>query len=360
MISPGKNISTIPAKGWAVYDPVGSFSLFEFERRSLKDNDVLIRIYFCGICHTDIHEAQNDWNVAKYPMVPGHEITGIVEQVGSDVKRFQIGDPVGVGCLVDSCRTCLPCQKNLEQHCTAGATYAYNGIEMDQKTPTYGGYSNLIVVTEHFVCLIPKNLPLDGAAPLLCAGTTTYSALRRYNVIKDTQIGIIGLGGLGHIALKLAVAMGAHVTVIALSESQRNDAIRLGAKGFIVSNDQETLNKAEGTLNFIIDTVPVSHNVSALLQLLAFEGVFCMIGLSSKPIEIAPIDFVMKRLKIWGSLISGMREMQEMLNFCSQHEITCDIELIEATPIMIKTAFERILKGDVKYRFVLDMKNAFK
>ncbi|CAF1043292.1 unnamed protein product [Rotaria sp. Silwood1] len=349
MTCPTEKLATIPAKGWAVYDSLGPFKLFEFERRVLKEDDVLIRIHFCGICHTDIHEIENEWNQSIYPMVPGHEITGIVEQVGSKVKRFQVGDSVGVGC-----------QMNLEQHCTVGPSYTYNCTEMDRKTPTYGGYSNLIIVTEHFVCQIPKNLPLDRTAPLLCAGTTTYSALRRYNVNKDTQVGIIGLGGLGHIAVKLAVAMGAHVTVLALSESQRNDAIRLGAKEFIVSNDQEKLKEAEGTLNFIIDTVPVPHNVSAMLGLLAFQGVFCMIGISSKPFEIAPLDFIMKRLTIYGALIGGMKDTQEMLEFCGQHQITCDIEMVEATPNMIKLAYERILKGDVKYRFVLDMKNAFK
>ncbi|CAF4857973.1 unnamed protein product, partial [Rotaria sp. Silwood2] len=204
MTCPTEKLTTIPAKGWAVYDPVGPFKLFEFERRTLKEDDVLIRIHFCGLCHTDIHEIENEWNLSIYPMVPGHEITGIVEQVGSNVKRFQVGDSVGVGCMVDSCRSCVPCQMNLEQHCTLGVSYTYNSTEMDRMTPTYGGYSNLIVVTEHFVCKIPKNLPLDGAAPLLCAGTTTYSALRRYNVNKDTRVGIIGLGGLGHIAVKLA------------------------------------------------------------------------------------------------------------------------------------------------------------
>ncbi|CAF3501861.1 unnamed protein product [Rotaria sp. Silwood1] len=326
MACPIEKLATIPAKGWAVYDPLGPFKLLEFERRVLKEDDVLIRIHYCGICHTDIHEIENEWNQAIYPMVPGHEITGIVEQVGSKVKRFQVGDSVGVGCMVDSCRNCVPCQMNLEQHCTVGPSYTYNCTEMDRKTPTYG----------------------DRTAPLLCAGTTTYSALRRYNVNKDTQVGIIGLGGLGHIAVKLAAAMGAHVTVLALSESQRNDAIRLGAKEFIVSNDQEKLKEAEGTLNFIIDTVPVPHNVSAMLGLLAFQGVFCMIGISSKPFEIAPLDLIMKRLTIYGALIGGMKDTQEMLEFCGQHQITCDIEMIEATPNMIKLAYERILKGDVK------------
>ncbi|CAF0933015.1 unnamed protein product [Rotaria sordida] len=349
-----------PAKGWAVYGAVGEFKLFEFKRRALKANDVLIRIHFCGICHSDIHEISNDWNESIYPMVPGHEITGFVEQVGSNVKRFQIDDSVGVGCMVDSCRNCKPCRMGFEQHCTAGVSYTYNSTEMDRKTPTYGGYSNLITVTEHFVFKIPKNLPLDGAAPLLCAGTTTYSALRQHNISKDSRVGVIGLGGLGHIAIKLAVAMGAHVTVIALSESQRSDAIRLGAEVFIVSNDREKLKEAEGSLNFIIDTVPVPHDVAGLLQLLEFQGAFCMIGLSSKPFEIVPLDLILKRLTICGSLIGGIKDTQEMLNFCGQHQIISDIEVIEATPDAIKSAYERLLKGKVKYRFVLDMQNAFK
>ncbi|CAF3724184.1 unnamed protein product [Adineta steineri] len=350
---------SITAKGYAVDSESTPFKLFDFERRAPAADDVVIRIHYCGICHTDIHQVYNEWHMSKYPMVPGHEITGIVEQVGSSVKRFRAGDHAGVGCMVDSCRKCAFCKKDTEQNC-ADSCRTYNGTELDKVTPTYGGYSNIITVKEHFVCKIPKNLPLDAAAPLLCAGITTYSPLRRYNVDKNTRLAIVGLGGLGHIAVKLGAAMGAHVTVISTSESKRDDAMKLGAKTFLVSKDDEQMKTAMNSLDLIIDTVSAAHDVGPLINLLKFEGVYCAIGAPTKPLEIGAFALLMKRPTITGSLIGGMKETQEMLDFCGKHNITCDIEKIEATPETIKEAYDRTVKADVKYRFVLDILNAFK
>ncbi|CAF1395524.1 unnamed protein product [Adineta steineri] len=349
----------IAAKGYAVDSASTPFKLFNFERRMPTADDVVIRIHYCGICHTDIHQVYNEWHMSKYPMVPGHEITGVVEQVGSSVKHFRAGDHAGVGCMVDSCRKCHICKKDTEQNCP-DSCLTYNSTELDKVTPTYGGYSNLIIVKEHFVCKIPKNLPLDAAAPLLCAGITLYSPLRRYKVDKHTQLGIVGLGGLGHIGVKLGAAMGAHVTVISTSESKRNDAMKLGAKAFLVSKDDEQMKTAANSLDLIIDTVSAPHDVAPLLNLLKFEGVYCAVGAPTKPLEIGAFTLLMKRPTITGSLIGGMKETQEMLDFCGKHNITCDIEKIEATPETIKTAYDRTVKADVKYRFVLDILNAFK
>ncbi|CAF2572741.1 unnamed protein product [Rotaria sp. Silwood2] len=371
--------SPIATKGFAVESDSSPFKLFDFERRVPKADDVFIRVHYCGICHSDIHQAKNEWHTAKYPMVPGHEITGVVEQVGSNVRNFRVGDHVGVGCMVDSCLHCNSCKKNLEQYCP-DTCYTYNSTELDKVTPTYGGkyhyekkkkiiiisimllvgYSNFITVKERFVCKIPKNLPLDGAAPLLCAGITTYSPLRQYNVGKNTRMGVIGLGGLGHMAVKFGVAMGADVTVISTSESKLDNATKLGAKAFLVSKDAEQLKGAENSFNFIIDTVSAPHDVVSMINLLSFQGVYCMVGASPKPVEIPTFVLLFKRPIVTGSLIGGMKETQEMLDFCGKHGITCEIEKIEATPEQINVAYDRTLKSDVKYRFVLDILNAFK
>jgi len=355
-ITPG---APIAATGYAVDSATSPFELFHFERRVPRPNDVLIRIHYCGVCHTDIHITHNDFFTSKYPMVPGHEITGVVEQVGSNVKKFCVGDRVGVGYFVDSCLTCNWCKKDLEQFCPDQCT-TINGTELDKVTPTHGGYSNLITVNEHFVCKIPTNLPLDAAAPLLCAGITTYSPLRRYNVGKDTRMGVVGLGGVGHVAVKIGAAMGANVTVISTSESKRADATKLGAKAFIVSKDKEQMKTAANSFDFIIDTVSATHDVQALINLLAIDGVYCLVGLPTKPLEINPFSVVLKRPTITGSAVGGMKETQEMLDFCAEHGITCDIEKIDATPETIKVAFDRTVNADVKYRFVLDILNSFK
>ncbi|CAF0806009.1 unnamed protein product [Adineta steineri] len=346
------------AKGYAVDSASSPFKLLNFERRVPRNDDVVIRIHYCGICHTDIHDARNDWQRSTYPMIPGHEITGIVEQIGSDVKHIRVGDSVGVGYMCDSCLKCDLCKKDFEQHCS-DMCITYNSTELDKVTPTYGGYSNLITTREHFVCKIPKNLPLDAAAPLLCAGITVYSPLRRFNVGKGSRIGIVGLGGLGHIAIKFGAAMGAHVTVISTSESKREDAMKLGAKKFLVSKDKEQMKAAKDSLDFIIDTVAANHDVRDLIDLLVFEGVYCSVGGPTKPLEIEPMSLISKKVKITGGAVGGMKETQEMLDFCGKYGITCDIEKINANPETIKTAFDRIVKADVKYRFVLDMLNSF-
>lgn len=349
----------IPAKGYAVDGPESPFRILDFERRAPRDDDVVIRIHYCGVCHTDIHYAHNDWQNAVYPMVPGHEITGVVEKVGSKVKKFSVGDHVGVGCMVDSCRGCKRCKKDLEQYC-ADSVVTYNGKELETKTNTLGGYSNVVTVRDQFVCKIPSGLPLDGAAPLLCAGITTYSPLHQHKVGKNTRMGVVGLGGLGHMAVKFGAAMGAHVTVISTSESKRDDAIKLGAKAFLVSKDKKQLEAAKDSFDFIIDTVAAAHDVAAMVDLLDFEGTICMIGAPPEPIQIAAMSLLKKRPVITGSLIGGMAETQEMLDFCGKHKITSDIEKIAVTPESIKSAYERTTKSDVKYRFVLDILSAFK
>ncbi|CAF4611154.1 unnamed protein product [Rotaria sp. Silwood1] len=352
VVSNGVNhTAPIATKGLAVDSASSPFKVFDFERRVPKADDVFIRIHYCGICHSDIHQVKNEWHTSKYPMVPGHEITGVVEQVGSNVRKFRIGDHVGVGCMVDSCLQCNSCKKNFEQHCPDTA-FTYSSTELDKVTPTYGGYSNFITVKEHFVCKVPKNLPLDAAAPLLCAGITTYSPLRQHNVGKNTRMGVIGLGGLGHMAVKFGVAMGAHVTVISTSESKRDDATKLGAKAFLVSKDAEQLKGAENSFDFIIDTVSAQHDVAAMINLLAFQGVYCMVGAPPKPAEIPSFVLLFKRPIITGSLIGGMKETQEMLDFCGKHEITCEIEKIEAIPEQINVAYDRTLKSDVREYFI--------
>jgi len=350
--------SGIVAKSYAVHSVGDKFELFDVQRRVPRDDDIVIKILFCGICHSDIHQAKNEWHNSTYPMVPGHEITGVVEQIGSKVQKVQIGDHVGVGCLVDSCLDCRACKRDLEQHCP-DSCITYNSTELDKKTPTYGGYSTYVIVRDHFVCKIPKNLPLDGAAPLLCAGITTYSPMRQHNVGQNTRMAVVGLGGLGHMAVKFGVALGAHVTVISTSESKRNDAMKLGAHAFVISKDPEQLKDLARSFQFILDTVSAKHDVQALVQLLDFEGTFCMVGAPSEPIDFSATTIIFNRPRITGSIIGGMKETQEMLDFCGKHNITSDIELIRATPETLKTAYDRTMKADVKYRFVVDIQNSF-
>jgi len=356
VLTPG---ASIEATAYAVESASSPFKLFHFQRRAPRADDVVIRIHYCGICHTDIHYVCDEWKISKYPIVPGHEITGVVEQVGSTVKHYRVGDHVGVGCMVDSCLNCKFCEKDLEQHCS---TYSltYNSTEQDKVTPTYGGYSNYITVKEHFVCKIPKELPLDAAAPLLCAGITTYSPLRRYKISKDSRIGVVGLGGLGQMGVKIGTAMGAHVTVISRSESKREDAKKLGANAFVISKDPEQMKSITNSLDLILDTVSAAHDIAPLINLLVFEGVYCIVGAPITPLEVAAFQLIQKQPTITGSAIGGMKETQEMLDFCAKHGITCDIEKIEATPEAIKVAYDRTVKADVKYRFVIDILNAFK
>ncbi|CAF4865785.1 unnamed protein product, partial [Rotaria sp. Silwood1] len=328
----------ILSKAFVVREINGQFQLWDLPRRPINPDDVLIRILYCGMCHGDIHAVKNEWKNSKYPMVPGHEIVGIVEKVGDQVTKVKQGDHVGVGFIVNSCRQCNQCKylsliheidsnisvgkKNLEQHCTEGCVGTFNSTEMDKKTTTYGGYSNLIVVVEHFVLKIPNNLPLDKVAPLLCAGITVYSALRQHNVGKDTRMGIVGFGGVGHLAIKYGVAMGADVTVFSTSKSKRDDAIKFGAKQFILSTDFEQINAATNKFDLIIDCVSAKHDLIHILSTLRFGGTFCMIGAPPTPLEVPPFSLIQKRLNVTGSFIGGMKETQEMLDFSGQHNIT--------------------------------------
>lgn len=324
---------------------------WSFQRREPGPKDVLIEILFCGVCHTDIHFARNDWGMSIYPMVPGHEIVGKVTSVGSEVTRWKQGDSVGVGCMVDSCRTCQQCAAGEEQYCQNGSTFTYNGHEADGST-TFGGYSTQIVVNEDFVVRIPDGLPLDGAAPLLCAGITTYSPLRHWGVGPGTKVGIVGLGGLGHVAVKLAKAMGAHVTVLSHSANKSADAAKLGADDFITTHDPSVFEQHAGRFDFILDTVSAEHDLNAYLGMLRFEGNMVLVGLPN-PTPLTAFPLIFQRRSLSGSLIGGIRETQEMLDFCAERGITCDIEVIQMSGI--NEAFERMLKSDVRYRFVIDM-----
>jgi uncharacterized zinc-type alcohol dehydrogenase-like protein len=338
--------------GYAAQTPKASLAPWTFQRRSAGKNDVLVEILYCGVCHSDIHQARDEWGGGIFPMVPGHEIVGRVQQVGKSVKRFKVGDSVGVGCFVDSCRKCPHCKHGLENYCDKHFALTYNGTEMDLKTPTYGGYSNQIVVDQHFVLKIPKSLDLARTAPLLCAGITTYSPLKHWKVGKGHRLGVMGLGGLGHMAVKFGKAMGAHVTVLSTSPNKAADAKRLGAKSFVVTTNPDELAKHAGTLDFILSTVAAKHDIDVPLNLLKTDGTLIMVGVPEEPLAMHPASIIMKRKKIGGSLVGGIKETQEMLNFCGKHKIMADIELI---PIQkINEAYDRTVRGDVKYRFVID------
>lgn len=324
----------------------------EIDRRDPLPYDVQIKILYAGICHSDIHQARDEWSKGTFPMVPGHEIVGEVTKLGSSVTKFKLGDLVGVGCLVDSCRTCSSCQQNLEQYCENIASWTYNGTEQDGKTPTYGGYSKQIVVHQDFVLHVPKNLPLAETAPLLCAGITTYSPLKHWNVKAGDQVAVIGLGGLGHMAVKIAVAMGAIVTVISRSNTKQDDAVKFGAKGYINTSEKGALEKHAKKFDFIINTVSAILDLTPYLNLLKLNSTLVQVGLPDKPNHLNMASLVMGRRSLAGSLIGGLAETQEMLDFCGNHNITADIELI--TPQQINDAYERTIKGDVRYRFVID------
>ncbi|WP_175817385.1 NAD(P)-dependent alcohol dehydrogenase [Burkholderia diffusa] len=342
------------ARGYAAHSASSPLRLFDFERRNARASDVVIEILYCGVCHSDVHNARNDWGRSMYPMVPGHEIIGRVLEVGADVTRFKVGDSVGVGCMVDSCRACLACSKGLEQYCETGATYTYNAVDPHDGLPTFGGYSDRIVVSEQFVLSIPDGLDLKGTAPLLCAGITTWSPLRHWNVGQGSKVAVIGLGGLGHMALKFAKALGAEVTLLTRSPGKEADARRLGADHVIVSTDEAHMATVVGKFDLVIDTVPYQHDVNPYVPTLAVNGTLVLVGYLG-PLEPAlnSAPMVMKRKAVAGSLIGGIRETQEMLEFCGAHRIVSDIELIDID--YINDAYERMLKADVKYRFVIDM-----
>ena len=321
------------------------------QRRDLGPHDVLIEIKFCGICHSDIHHTRGDWGSQTYPVVPGHEIAGIVAKVGSQVTRHAVGDRVGVGCMVDSCGECANCRKGEEQHCLKGFTGTYGGIGKDGQL-TQGGYSTHIVVTEDFVLKIPEGIELDAAAPLLCAGITTYAPLRHWGAGPGKKVAVVGLGGLGHMAVKLAHAMGADVTVLSQSLNKKEDGLRLGADHYYATRDPETFKKLAGTFDLIVNTVSAKIDLDAYLSLLALDGALVNVGAPAEPLSLNVFSLIMTRRSFAGSLIGGIRQTQEMLNFCARHHIGADIEVIPASKI--NEAYERVLASDVRYRFVID------
>jgi uncharacterized zinc-type alcohol dehydrogenase-like protein len=349
-----ENFPVIKAFGYAAQDASTPLSPFGFERREPGERDVQIDILYCGVCHSDLHTVREEWGGTIYPCVPGHEIVGRVTRIGSGVQTFKTGDLVGVGCMVDSCRTCRSCRDGLEQYCEVGFTGTYNGPEQGTGANTYGGYSDTIVVDESFVLRVPDGLDPAAVAPLLCAGITTYSPLRRWRVQAGQKVGVVGLGGLGHMAVKLARAMGAHVVLFTTSPNKREDALALGAHEVVVSKDREAMKAHRNSFDFILDTVAAPHDLDTYLVLLARDGAMVLVGAPAEPHPATTVfNLIMKRRQLAGSLIGGIAETQEMLDFCAQHGITAEIEII---PIQrINEAYERMLKSDVKYRFVIDM-----
>jgi len=323
------------------------------QRRSVTPHDVEIEILFCGVCHSDLHTVRNEWHGSIYPVVPGHEIVGKVIRVGNQVTKFKPGDLAAVGCLVDSCRECEHCRDGLEQYCENGNVLTYNGPDKHLGIQTFGGYSESVVVDQNFVLRVPANLDLAATAPLLCAGITTYSPLRHWNVGPGKKVGIVGIGGLGHMGVKLAKAMGAQVVVFTSSDSKTADAKRLGADEVVLSKDKEQMKKHARSLHFVLDTVSASHDINAYLRLLKVDGTLALVGAPENPLSVAAFSLIPERINFAGSTIGGIAETQEMLDFCSRHNITADIELINIQ--QINEAYERLLKSDVKYRFVIDM-----
>jgi alcohol dehydrogenase (NADP+) len=332
--------------------PLGPFSV---QRRETGPADVRIAILYCGVCHSDIHQARDEWGNAIFPMVPGHEIVGRVQEVGAQVTRFKLNDLAAVGCMVDSCGQCPPCRRGLEQFCAQGAAFTYNGTEMDRKTPTYGGYSTEVVVAERFVLKVPAGLDPAGAAPLLCAGITTYSPLRQWKCKEGDRVGVVGLGGLGHMAVKLAASMGAEVTMLSTSRSKEADARRLGARAFEVTTDPATFQKLAGSFALIVDTISAPHDYNQFLAMLGLEGTMVVVGVPPAPTPVAAMSLILGNKRLCGSLIGGIRETQEMLDYCGERKILSDVEVIPVQKI--NQAYERMLKGDVRYRFVVDAKS---
>ena len=339
-------------KAFSTVSASAPLSAATIERRVPTATDVQIQIQYCGVCHSDLHFARNEWNFTEYPAVPGHEIVGRVTAVGSGVKKFKVGDTVGVGCLVDSCRTCADCRAGLEQFC-AGMVMTYGSTDKHLNAPTLGGYAQSIVVTEDFVLRMPANLDLAAAAPLLCAGITTYSPLRHWKVGPGQKVGIVGLGGLGHMGVKFAKAFGAHVVLFTTSPGKVADGKRLGAHEVVVSTDEAQMTAQANSFDLILDAVSATHDINAYLNLLKRDGNLVLVGAPEKPLPVAAFPLIFRRRSFSGSLIGGLPETQEMLDFCGKHNITCDIEMIRMD--QINTAYERMLKSDVKYRFVIDM-----
>ena len=343
----------IPTKAYAAQSKDSSVAPWQFERREPGPHDVQFDILFCGVCHSDLHQARNEWGNSIFPMVPGHELVGKVTRVGSSVKKFKAGDLVGVGCLVDSCRTCENCKEGLEQYCLNGSSGTYNGYEQDGKTPTYGGYSKVMVADEAFVLHVSEKLSLSAVAPLLCAGITTYSPLRHWKVGKGHKLGVVGLGGLGHMGVKFGVSFGAEVTVLSTSPAKEADAKKLGAHKFAVTKDAAQMKACSGYFDFILDTVSAPHDYNMYLGLLRTNGVHICVGAPPDATPVHAFALMGGRRSLAGSGIGGLPETQEMLDYCAEHHIVSDIELIDIKDI--NTAYERMLKGDVRYRFVIDL-----
>ncbi|MGB0908391.1 MAG: NAD(P)-dependent alcohol dehydrogenase [Maricaulaceae bacterium] len=338
---------------YAATAPDADIAPLEIERRPMQGNDVRVTISHCGVCHSDIHEARNEWGRTRYPVVPGHEIIGVVAEVGGDVTKYKVGDKVGVGCMVDSCLSCPSCHDGDEQHCYTGCTMTYGGKEPVIGGSTHGGYSQEIIVREEFVLRLPEGLDPASAAPLLCAGITSWSPLKHWNVKAGDRVGVIGMGGLGHMGIKFAIALGAEVVMITRSEAKGADARRLGVKDVLVSTDRDQMKKYRGAFNFILNTVPVKHNLNPYIGLLARNGTMVLVGAIEPLEEMHGGLLIGGRRSVAGSAIGGIAETQEMLDFCAKHNITCDVEMIAMKDI--NTAYDRVVAGDVKYRFVIDM-----
>ncbi len=346
--------TTTPTRAFAAQAPDSGLAPWQYEPRAARPDDVAIEILYCGVCHTDIHFVENDWDMTMYPVVPGHEIIGRVTEVGAGVSRFEPGQLVGVGCLVDSCRECSSCENGLEQYCTGGNVFTYNGIDRHDGSVTYGGYSERLRVSERFVVRLPDALDPAAAAPLLCAGITTYSPLRHVGVKSGDRVGVVGMGGLGHMGIKFAKAFGAEVTLFTRSADKVDEAKRNGADHVVISTDEAQMEAAAGSLDHILDTVPVEHDLNPYVSCMGIDGTYLLVGqLTPLQPAIDPMPLIMGRRAIMGSLIGGLPETQEMLDFCAAHGIHCDIEMLDIRKI--NEAYERMKRGDVRYRFVIDM-----
>jgi uncharacterized zinc-type alcohol dehydrogenase-like protein len=340
-------------RAYAAHSPGARLAPFELNRRAPGPRDVEIAVDFCGVCHSDLHQVRDEWGGATFPMVPGHEIVGRVVRVGAEVKRLRPGDLAGVGCLVDSCRTCEPCRHDLQQFCATGPAWTYNSTEMDRKTPTYGGYSKAVVVDEAYVLKVAPGQDLSRVAPLLCAGITTWSPLRHWKVGKGSRVAVVGLGGLGHMAVKLAAALGAEVTLLSSSASKQADARRLGSHEFVVTTAPGAFRKLAGRFDLVLDTVSAEHDLDKYLGTVKVDGAMVLVGVPPKPAPIHAFSLIGGRKTLAGSLIGGIAETQEVLDFCAQKEIGADVEVIPMKAI--DDAYERMVRGDVRYRFVIDL-----